>query len=128
MHTKEEEKNLKAVLDFYDVVINAQQYSRVMEYVDKGYIQHKPEVETGPDGLLDFVRSIYKASPTHSAEIVRSFADGDYVILHVHIHNGAEAKDIAVMDIFRCQNGKLMEHWDVACPVPPSSKNVFGVF
>jgi predicted SnoaL-like aldol condensation-catalyzing enzyme len=128
MYTKQEEKNLKAVLDFYDVVINGQQYSRVYEFVDKNYIQHKPEVEDGPEGLLDFVRWIYAQSPQHKARIIRSFVDGDYVILHVHVINGAEAKDIAVMDIFRVENGMLMEHWDVASPVPLNAKNDNGVF
>jgi predicted SnoaL-like aldol condensation-catalyzing enzyme len=128
MYTKQEEKNLKAVLDFYDVVINGQQYSRVYEFVDKNYIQHKPEVEDGPEGLLDFLRWIYSQSPQHKARIIRSFVDGDYVILHVHVINGAEAKDIAVMDIFRVENGMLMEHWDVASPVPLNAKNDNGVF
>ena len=128
MYTKQEEKNLKAVLDFYDVVINGQQYSRVYEFVDKNYIQHKPEVEDGPEGLLDFVRWIYSQSPQHKARIVRSFVDGDYVILHVHVINGAEAKDIAVIDIFRVENGMLIEHWDVASPVPLNAKNDNGVF
>jgi predicted SnoaL-like aldol condensation-catalyzing enzyme len=128
MYTKQEEKNLKAVLDFYDVVINGQQYSRVYEFVDKNYIQHKPEVEDGPEGLLDFVRWIYSQSPQHKARIIRSFVDGDYVILHVHVINGAEAKDIAVMDIFRVENGMLMEYWDVASPVPLNAKNDNGVF
>ena len=128
MHTKKEEKNLKTVLDFYDIVINRQQFSRVLEFVDKGYIQHKPEVADGPEGLLEFVRGIYAKSPKHRAEIIRSFADGDYVLLHVHVVNGIEAKDIAVMDIFRVENGLLKEHWDVASPVPPGSKNKNGVF
>jgi predicted SnoaL-like aldol condensation-catalyzing enzyme len=128
MHTLQEERNLKAVLDFYEIVINGQEYSRTDEFVDKNYIQHKPEVETGPEGLLDFVRGIYAQSPNHRAEIVRSFVDGDYVILHVHIINGVEASDIAVMDIFRVDNGMLMEHWDVACPVPETSRNINGVF
>ena len=128
MYTKQEEKNLKAVLDFYDVVIDGQQYSRVYEFVDKNYIQHKPEVEDGPEGLLDFVRWIYSQSPQHKARIIRSFVDGDYVILHVHVINGAEAKDIAVMDIFRVENGMLREYWDVASPVPLNAKNDNGVF
>jgi len=128
MYTKQEEKNLKAVLDFYDVVINGQQYSRVNEFVDKDYIQHKPEVVDGPEGLLDFVRWVYSQSPQHEARIIRSFVDGDYVILHVHVINGAEAKDIAVIDIFRVENGMLMEHWDVASPVPLNTKNDNGVF
>jgi predicted SnoaL-like aldol condensation-catalyzing enzyme len=128
MYTKQEEKNLKAVLYFYDVVINGQQYSRVYEFVDKNYIQHKPEVEDGPEGLLDFLRWIYSQSPQHKARIIRSFVDGDYVILHVHVINGAEAKDIAVIDIFRVENGMLMEHWDVASTVPLNAKNDNGVF
>jgi predicted SnoaL-like aldol condensation-catalyzing enzyme len=128
MHTEQEEKNLKAVLDFYDVVINRQQYDRVGEFVLDGYIQHKPEVETGVQGLLDFVRSIYAQCPDHRAEIVRSFVDGDHVILHVHIMNAVEGANLAVMDIFRCENGKLAEHWDVASPIPATAKNVNGVF
>ena len=72
--------------------------------------------------------AVYSKSPEHKARIVRSFVDGDYVILHVHIMNGVEAKNIAVMDIFRVENGKLMEHWDVASPVPETAKNVNGVF
>lgn len=128
MHTRKEEKNLNTVLDFYDTVINNQEYSRVNEFVDSNYIQHKPEVETGPQGLLNFVRSIYAKSPQHRAQIIRSFVDGDYVILHVHVINGIEAKDIAVMDIFRLENGMLKEHWDVASPVPPIARNNNGIF
>jgi hypothetical protein len=46
MRTEQEQKNLKTVLDFYDVVINGQQYDRAHEFLDDNYIQHKPEVET----------------------------------------------------------------------------------
>ena len=128
MHTKQEQKNLKAVLDFYDIVINGRDYSRAGEFLDDNYIQHKPEVETGVEGVLDFVRWIYSQSPQHKARIIRSFVDGGYVILHVHVMNGVGAANIAVMDIFRVENGKLMEHWDVASPVPETSKNSNGVF
>ena len=128
MRTEQEEKNLKAVLDFYDLVINGQRYDRTGEFLDDNYIQHKPEVETGVKGVLDFVRSIYAQSPNHRARIVRSFVDGGYVILHVHIMNAIEAPNLAVMDIFRVENGKLMEHWDVASPVPETAKNINGVF
>ena len=128
MHTEEEERNLEAVLEFYDVIINGQQYERAGEFLDDNYIQHKPDAETGVEGVLDFVRSVYRQAPNHRARVVRSFADGDHVILHVHIMNAPEVKDIAVMDIFRVENGKLLEHWDVASPVPETAKNRNGVF
>jgi len=49
---------------------------------------------------------------------VRALVDGDYVTLHVNVIDAVEAPDLAVMDIFRIENGKLIEHWDVARPVP----------
>ena len=128
MHTKQEERSLKLVVDFYDALINKQQYSRASEFLDKNYIQHRPGVENGPEGVINFLRSVYANSPNHKAEIVRSFVDGDYVILHVHVMNGLEAKDIAVIDIFRVDNGIIMEHWDVTSPVPATEKNKYGVF
>jgi len=128
MRTEQEHKDLKAVLDFYELVINGQHYERAMEFLDDNYIQHKPEVETGTEGVLNFVRRIYEQSPQHRARIVRSFVEDNYVILHVHIMNGIEAENIAVMDIFRVENGKLMEHWDVAMPVPETARNDNGIF
>src|SRR5208282_912732 len=130
MRTEQEKKNLQAVLDFYEVIINGQDYSRGMEFLDDNYIQHRPDVPTGPQGVLDHVRRIYAEAPTHKARIVRSFVDGDYVILHVQILNAVEAPNIAVMDIFRVENGKLMEHWDVDRPVRDEamSRNQNGVF
>jgi predicted SnoaL-like aldol condensation-catalyzing enzyme len=59
---------------------------------------------------------------------VRCFVEGDYVVLHNHIMNEPAARDIAVMDIFRCKNGKLLEHWDVDQPVPESVAHGNGMF
>jgi len=128
MRTEQEQKNLKAVLDFYDVIVNGQQYERAGEFLDDNYIQHKPEVEDGPEGVLNFMRWVYEQSPQHRARIVRSFVEDNYVILHVHIMNAAEAPNLAVMDIFRVEDGKLMEHWDVVNPVPETARNSNGVF
>jgi predicted SnoaL-like aldol condensation-catalyzing enzyme len=80
-----------------------------MEFLDDNYIQHKPEVETRPERVLDFVRWVYENSPRHGARIVRSFVKDNCVILHVHIINGVGAASIPVMDLLRVEAGKLME-------------------
>jgi len=42
-----------------------------------------------------------------------SLADGDFVILHVHIKLQPEELGLAVVEIFRLEHGKIVEHWDV---------------
>ena len=126
--TSEEERNRKAVLEFYEIVIKGGEYDRVLEWVDPGYTQHKPVVTDGPQGVVDFVRNEHKRVPGHVVEIVRCFADGDFVILHVHVHLLPKEADRAVMDIFRCKNGKLLEHWDVDEPVPTKFSHTNGMF
>jgi hypothetical protein len=57
-------------------------------------------------------------------EIKRVFAHGDYVILHSHWHGLSDnAAGEAVVDIFRLESGKVVEHWDVIQPVPETSAN-----
>ena len=128
MWTEQEEKNLRAVPNFYEVIINGRQYERAGQSLDDNYFQHKAEAETGTQGVLDFVRSVYDQAPLRKARTVRSSVDGDYVILRVHITNAAEAPNLAVIDVFRAEDGKLMEHWDVASAVPETAGNANGVF
>ncbi len=57
------------------------------------------------------------------SEIKRSFVDGDYVILHVHAIREPGTRGNAIVDIFRLENGKIVEHWDAVQPIPENSAN-----
>jgi predicted SnoaL-like aldol condensation-catalyzing enzyme len=62
-------------------------------------------------------------------EIKRVFADGDYVILHSHWHGLSDnPRGEAVVDIFRLEGGKVLEHWDVIQPIPETSANANTMF
>lgn len=89
------------------------EYDHWPEFLHLEYKQHKPNVADGPQDVLDFMRAAYARFPRHNVDVVRSFVDGDYVILHVHVHMQPLHHDIAVKDIFRVKDGKLMEHWNV---------------
>lgn len=125
---EQEERNRKLVLDFYQAVIIGRQFDRWPEFLHPNYIQHKPILEDGPLGVLDFLRRNHERFPQHSVKVLRSFVDGDYVILHVHVLMQPFHQDVAVMDIFRVENGKLVEHWDVDQLVPSQMAHSNGMF
>ena len=68
------------------------------------------------------------ANPDSKAKVVRSAADGDLVWLHVHSTNGAEDLGRAVIDVFRVEDGKIVEHWDVIQKVPTEAANTNTTF
>jgi predicted SnoaL-like aldol condensation-catalyzing enzyme len=124
------EDNKKIVLDFYQKSLNEADVDAAFRlYGGKHYRQHNPLVGDGQDGLVEFVAWIGKNHPGARGEIKRVFAEGDFVILHSHWHGlfgGATGE--AVVDIFRVEDGKVVEHWDVIQPVPEKSANSNTMF
>ena len=50
------------------------------------------------------------------------------MILHVHAVNGPGDRGSAIIDIFKLENGKIVEHWDAIQPVPAKAANRNGMF
>ena len=93
-------------------------------YAVPTYRQHNPLIEDGMEGVKKFVTWIMSNHPDARGEIKRVFADGDHVILHSHWHGLSDnPRGEAVVDIFRLEGGKVLEHWDVIQPIPETSAN-----
>ena len=71
------------------------------------YIQHNLAVADGLAGFAEVMSQLPAGNA--KANTVRVFADGDYVIAHTE-YNFFGPK--AGFDIFRFENGKIVEHWD----------------
>jgi predicted SnoaL-like aldol condensation-catalyzing enzyme len=50
------------------------------------------------------------------------------VILHLHAVRTPGERGSAIVDIFKLENGKIVEHWDVVQPIPEKSANGNGMF
>ena len=122
------EANKKAVLDFYDKALNQKDFDAAAPYFGPRYIQHNPGAPDGIEGFKAFIALRKEKFPNARSEIKRAFADGDYVILHVHAVREPGERGVAVVDLFRLENGKIVEHWDVVQPIPEKTANSNGMF
>lgn len=128
-HTALEEANLAVVLGMFNNVLVPFDSSQVDKYIAPDYIQHNQLVDTGSAPLKAFLDHIKVESPDAMHSLKRSFADGDHVILHYHVTRWEGDAGFAVMDIFRLENGLIVEHWDVMQDVPTGeTPNPNGVF
>ena len=118
-----EEANRTLVLDFYERFFNLHDVAGASTVVADDYRQHNPNVSDGKAPFVNFFKGYFKDHPQSSVKVVRSATDGDLVYLHVHATNGAQDRGRAVLDIFRVENGKIVEHWDVIQDVPSKAAN-----
>jgi predicted SnoaL-like aldol condensation-catalyzing enzyme len=98
------------------------------KYFGPRYTQHNPRAADGPEGFRAFLQVLREKFPQSRSEIKRVFADGDYVILHVHAVREPATRGVAIVDIFKLENGKIVEHWDVVQEIPEQAANPNGMF
>jgi predicted SnoaL-like aldol condensation-catalyzing enzyme len=125
---RQQERDKKSVVDFYEKALNQKDFDTAAKYLGPRYTQHNPNAADGPEGLRAFLGFLEEKFPDSRSEIKRVFADGDYVILHVHAVREPGTRGTAIVDIFRLEDGKIVEHWDVVQPIPEKAANANGMF
>lgn len=122
------EANKKVVTELYNEIINHKNFAAASTYLGKKYIQHNPAAADGVEGLKAYIQYLRDYFPSAHTDIKRIFAEGDYVILHVHTTLQPGTRGLAIMDIFKLDQGKVVEHWDVTQEVPENPANPNGMF
>jgi predicted SnoaL-like aldol condensation-catalyzing enzyme len=117
------ETNKKIVVDFYEKALNQKDFEAAAKYFGPRYTQHNPLAANGPEGLKALVTLLKEKFPNSHSEIKRVVAEGDYVVLHVHSVREPGQRGRAIVDIFKLENGKIVEHWDVIQDVPEKAAN-----
>src|SRR5271155_3616548 len=108
----------------FDQVFNQGRADLFPDLVSGPYIQHNPLVPDGLDGVMGFL----KQSGRIPCEVKRIAIDGDLAFVHVR-YLDLFGQETAGVDIFRFDDaGKIVEHWDVLQPVPPTSNNSNTMF
>lgn len=117
------EPNELLVAEFYDLAINQKNFAAAEKFMGPHYIQHNPSAPDGKAGLEQYIAWLAANLPDYHNEIKSCFSEGDFVILHVHNKPTADSLGKAIVDIFRLEDDKVVEHWDVIQEIPADPKN-----
>ncbi|KAF1319138.1 hypothetical protein FI667_g13321, partial [Globisporangium splendens] len=93
-----------------DGLFNRRDLSAVDRYFGTTYLQHNPFGSDGPEALKALISSLPAAT---RYEIGAQIADGDLVWNHSRVSGLSGLPASIVVDVFRVQDGKIVEHWDV---------------
>lgn len=92
------------------------------------YVQHNPGASDGVDAFVGYVHTMRGRYPALRLEIKRTVAEGDLVVTHSRFELTPGSAGLAVADIWRVVDGRIVEHWDVIQPVPDQSANSNSMF
>jgi predicted SnoaL-like aldol condensation-catalyzing enzyme len=95
-------------------------------FVAVDYVQHNPGLADGRDAAREALAEKF-ADPDFDVEVVRTAVDGDLCVLHVRASRGGEPA-AAVVDIYRADGDRVVEHWDVIQPWPATAANDHPMF
>jgi len=127
--TQQAEHNKQIVTDFYEGVFLKHQVKAYSDrYIGDKYIQHNPHVPDGKAPFVNYFTQHFQENPEAKSVIKRAVAEGDLVFLHVHSTQHPQDRGVAIVDIFRVENGKIVEHWDVQQDVPEQNANSNTMF
>jgi predicted SnoaL-like aldol condensation-catalyzing enzyme len=120
------EDNKKLVANLYQEVFGDKNIEAVDKYIGDNYIQHNPGVADGKEALKAALKVWFKDAPKEKIDIQHIGADGNFVYIHTKSRQGN--KTISVIDIFRIDGSKIVEHWDVMQEVPAKAANDHPMF
>lgn len=90
------------------------------------FIEHSPGNPSGKDAFIEFIAQAPVAGSR--LELARVIADDEYVVMHYRMVPPDDERGVAVADIWRFVDGKIVEHWDVVQPVPEPAEVPHGMF
>ncbi len=129
---EQEEANKRLVINAIDGLFNGRQLGLLDQFwVGKDFIQHNPGIANGTEAIKAGYNTI---NPEGSfRKLHHAVADGDLVFTHTQrLPPGADENNefagIALGDIFRVVDGKIVEHWDVRQPVPATTASGNSMF
>ncbi|MEN0050422.1 MAG: nuclear transport factor 2 family protein [Bacteroidota bacterium] len=122
--------NKQVVKDLLEKVFMNGEMDKIATYINPTkYIQHNPSVPDGLDGLGSAMKMMAKSGMTMEYDkIHKVLGEGNFVLTMSEGKLGGSST--AYYDLFRLENGQIVEHWDVIAPIPPKSewKNENGKF
>ncbi|MFJ8967124.1 nuclear transport factor 2 family protein [Lentzea sp. NPDC102401] len=119
--TDQAQRNTEIVLTAMRELFAEKDLTALDRYWSEPYVQHSPQMASG----LDALRAVVPRLEGFSWEPKRIAAQGDLVFTHSIVHGWAP-NPVVIVDIFRLENGRIVEHWDVVQDLTSPEATVTG--
>jgi predicted SnoaL-like aldol condensation-catalyzing enzyme len=120
--------NKSLVKNFVDDVLFGKAPQKITEYINATqYHQHNVGIKDGLDGLNEAIGQLIAQNNMFKyAKVHKVLGEGNFVLTVSEGEWGGKPQ--AFYDLFRVQDGKIVEHWDVVQEIPAKMAHSNGMF
>ncbi|HBB98237.1 MAG TPA: polyketide cyclase [Blastocatellia bacterium] len=98
------------------------------QYISADFRHHNPYFPGDAKSLKAGMMEAHRKFPNTTIEIQHTFEEGDLVAVHSRVSHSTETPEIAVVHIFRFEQRRIAEMWDIGIEAPKNSPNENGLF
>jgi predicted SnoaL-like aldol condensation-catalyzing enzyme len=116
------EENKTLVTGFVNDVLQNGELHKLPDYIStRNFSQHNPQIGDGLEGLVTFIESLSEQGHSMAYEEIHKVVGSGSLVAVLSKMNLAGA-DMAVIDLFRVDGGRIVEHWDVMEEILPADQ------
>jgi len=116
------------VRNFFDLVISGKVDAAYELYVSPSFFHHNFWYKGDRESLKQGMKDSDKQFPNKKFQVQKLLQEGCTVWAYSKINMKPDDNGMAVMHIFRFENGKIAEMWDMGAAIPENMPNENGAF
>ncbi|MBI5964366.1 MAG: nuclear transport factor 2 family protein [Chloroflexi bacterium] len=121
-------KNKDTAVSFLEMASTGKVDEAYSKFVGDGFKHHNPYFEGSAEALHAAMKENAIQNPGKAIDVKRVIAEGEFVVVHFLVKHKPGELGAAVMQIFRFENGKIVEMWDLGQEIPEETPNQHGMF
>ena len=125
------ETNRALVKEVWNTFLHSQDYQSMIGFArpDGTFTQHSGDIADGVTNMIEFLENLKQDNGALTYDTLhRTVADGNFVLTHSEGSIGGERHSFC--ELWRIENGYLVELWDAIAPVLPDNElaHSYGAF
>ena len=121
-------RNKDSAVSFLKMASSGKVREAYLKFVGAGFRHHNPFFEGSAESLMAGMEENARQNPNKLLDVKRVITEGDFVVVHAHVQHKPGELGAALVHIFRFENDRIVELWDLGQPVPEESPNQYGIF
>ncbi|USK68468.1 nuclear transport factor 2 family protein [Peribacillus asahii] len=132
MNTEHQSKttlnNKEKAVSFLQLVASGRVSEAYQRHIGPGFRHHNPFFPGDADSLMLAMEESAAQNPHKTLEIKLAIEENETVVVHSHVKQNPNDLGGAVVHIFRFQDDRIVELWNIGQSIPENSPNKNGVF